>query len=123
MTENKTNKYPKIQCNSCKDIIQSRYSGEMVGCKCSVESSKREVDLLNKIKAAVGEDFLGEWDEGSRYIKQPWFVENDMGHFVRCCIYEAIGTGIFIDSTPYYSRYGGASSFTVIDPGSEDGWD
>ena len=26
--------YPKIQCNNCKDIIQSQYSGDWVACKC-----------------------------------------------------------------------------------------
>ncbi len=25
---------PKIQCNNCKEVIQSSYPGEFVACKC-----------------------------------------------------------------------------------------
>lgn len=111
-------KPPKIQCNNCKDIIFSKYSGEFVTCKCGVESDNLINETFEKIKNAVRETFLGEWVESNPDRK--WFMVNDIGHYVKCELTERLDTGVSIDSTPYYTRILGSQDYTVIDPGEEE---
>lgn len=115
MTKNQY-RYPKIKCNTCKDIIQSRYSGEVVACKCYIASSIVQEKMLEKIQKYLGDDFLGEWV--SFKADRRWFMENDIRHFIRCELNQRHGTGITIDSTPWYDIISGAiNNYTVIDSG------
>lgn len=114
--------FPKIQCNNCKDIIQSSYSGEFVKCKCAVESDKK----IKKLYEKEIKNNPGKYRELEPSPIGTYFPETNEGHKLRCDLAKEHGTGIFIDSTNHYSRYGGAglshgkAGFTVIDDAEEE---
>lgn len=97
--------YPVYQCETCQDYIMSKYGGEFAMCKCYRQSREKCNGIFNKIKEAVGLDFLGEIHRAGTDKER--FMENSMGHFVSCWLNEKHGTGIYVDSTPHYSRQGG----------------
>jgi hypothetical protein len=95
--------FPKIQCNNCKDIISSSYEGEFVTCECYYTSKQH----INRIY----QEILNESADG-QYVEiadpETGFVEQtDDGHRLCCDLSAELGTGIYIDSTSSYSRYGG----------------
>lgn len=81
--------YPKIQCNNCRDIIQSSYSGEWVACSCFLATSQ-VVDNL----------FISIYGSGKG------MSDSDI-HLAKCGLTEQYGKGVYIDSTDYYTRIGG----------------
>lgn len=98
--------FPILQCNNCKQHIQSQFSGHFVSCKCRIQSSRSVERERKKVVSYVGKDFI---------------EENGLDHFVGCILEENLGTGISIDSTPHYTRIAGPGKYNVVFEGDESG--
>ena len=83
---------PKIQCNTCNDIIYSRYPGDFATCKCFRSSEEKVNEKLTAILA--------------RY---PHLEEDhSKKHEIGCKLADKYSTGVFLDATRGYYRIGGA---------------
>lgn len=76
---------PKFRCLTCKDVISSKYPGDLASCYCFKQSQRKMNELLDSMEFK---------DDGER-------------HKTACEWNNKYSTGVYIDSTEHCTRFGG----------------